>query len=68
MQSAEIFGTIKPVTDEQVFYSRVYTTSLGLHFDSVNRLWPSLGLTLYRQGNLGSLQPVAYRPGLGLGL
>jgi hypothetical protein len=26
--------------------SRVYTTSLGLHFDSVNGLWPSLGLTI----------------------
>ena len=35
-------------------FSRVYTTSLGLlpwpglglHFDRVNRLWPSLGLTI----------------------
>jgi hypothetical protein len=31
---------------------------LGLHFDSVNRLWRSLDLT-YRPGNLGPLQPVA---------
>ena len=32
--------------EKHMLTSRVYTTSLGLHFDSVNRLWPSLCLSI----------------------